>query len=68
MHYKKLDHAAQYLRTSAQNDVEAGKSLDVQEEYCKQYAAEVGFDVEPAHVYREMGGGSGVRTDRNSDT
>ncbi len=56
---EKLDKAARYLRTSAQNDEEASKSLDAQEEYCKQYAAAAGFDVDSAHVYREIGDGSG---------
>ena len=56
---EKLDKAARYLRTSAQNDEEASESLDAQEEYCLQYAAESGFDVDSAHVYREIGDGSG---------
>ena len=56
---EKLDWAALYLRTSAQNDEEAIRSLDAQEEYCKPYAAEAGFDVDSAHVYREIGDGSG---------
>ena len=56
---QKLDKAAQYARTSAQNDEEAARSRDAQEEYCKQYAAEAGFDVDSAHVYREIGDGSG---------
>lgn len=56
---EKLDKAARYLRTSAESDEEASKSLDAQEEYCKQYAVEVGLDVDSAHVYREIGDGSG---------
>ena len=56
---EKLEKAARYLRTSAQNDEEASKSLDAQEEYCKEYEAEAGYDVDSAYVYREIGDGSG---------
>ena len=56
---EKLDKAARYLRTSAQDDGEASRSLDAQDEYCKQYEAEAGFDVDSAYVYREIGDGSG---------
>ena len=59
MNDEKLEKAAQYSRSGAQDDVEARKSLDAQEEYCKEYAAEAGFDVDSAHVYREIGDGSG---------
>jgi len=55
----KRKKAALYLQTSAQNDEEALQSLDAQEEHCKRYAAEAGFEVEPEHVYREIGDGFG---------
>ena len=56
---EKLDKAARYLRTSAESGEEASKSLDSQDGYCKEYEAEAGFDVDSAHVYREIGDGSG---------
>ena len=47
------------MRISTQNNEEALQSLDAQEEHCKRYAAEAGFEVDPEYVYREIGDGFG---------
>ena len=45
--------AAIYVRVSTDKQEEDGTSLDTQEARCRQYAAEHGFAVDEAHVYRE---------------
>ncbi len=49
--------AAIYTRVSTAGQEEDGSSLGTQEARCRQYAAERGYTVEEAHVYRETHSG-----------
>src|SRR3712207_3838304 len=46
--------AAVYVRVSTRGQAEEGTSLASQEEYCRRYAAEHGYQVEERHIYREV--------------
>lgn len=50
-------HAAVYCRVSTAAQEEEGTSLDTQEAACRKYAAEQGWDVDEAHMYREQWSG-----------
>src|SRR5918997_6751349 len=46
--------AAIYVRVSTRGQEEDGTSLATQEQRCRQYAAEHGYAVDEAHIYREV--------------
>ncbi len=46
--------AAIYCRVSTPGQEQEGTSLQTQEEACRKYAAEHGFTIDEAHVYREV--------------
>src|SRR4051794_20163325 len=46
--------AAIYVRVSTGAQEEEGTSLGTQERACREYAAERGYVVDEAHVYREV--------------
>src|SRR5689334_15488480 len=46
--------AAIYVRVSTAAQEEDGTSLDTQEEQCRRYASAQGYEVDEAHVYREV--------------
>jgi len=54
----RLSHDAQraaiYCRVSTVGQEEEGTSLGTQEEYCRKYAAEHGYQFDEAHVYRDV--------------
>ena len=55
----KRNRAAQHSRSSAHDAEEAASSIEAQEQYCSQYAADAGFEVDAERAYRELGSGSG---------
>ena len=54
--------AAIYVRTSTLRQGEEGTSLETQEEQSRLKAIELGYEVDPAYIWREME--SGAYTDR----
>src|SRR3712207_604554 len=50
--------AAIYVRVSTQDQEREGTSLETQEAACRRFAAEHGYSVAEAHVYRETYSGA----------
>ena len=46
--------AAIYVRVSTGQQEEEGSSLETQEERCRAFATERGYDLDEEHVYREV--------------